>query len=91
MAYKHVGLNVTLYNPVWWRNKKHDISFPKPDDLLDEVGRAIKHNIFLGLEPLTLFNHLCPEYRSRLNGAADQLKRLNLEALYRNPNYTGKV
>jgi hypothetical protein len=91
MAYKHVGLNVTLYSPVWWRNKNHDISFPKPDDLMDEVGRALKHNIFLGLEPLTLFNHLCPEYRSRLNGAADQLKKLNLEALYRDPNYTGKV
>lgn len=91
MAYKHVGLNVTLYNPVWWRNKNHDISFPKPDDLWDEVGRAIKHNVFLGLEPLTLFNHLCPEYRSRLDRAANQLRKLNLEALYRNPNYTGQV
>jgi len=91
MAYKHTGLNVSLYNPVWWRSKNYDISFPKPDDLVDEVGRAIKHNVFLGLEPLTLFNHLCPEYRSRLENAADQLKKFNLETLYRDPVYTGKV
>ena len=58
---------------------------------MDEFGRAIKNNVFLGVELLTLFNHLCPEYRRRLDNAAEELKKFNLEALYRNPAYTGKV
>jgi hypothetical protein len=91
VPYKHVGLNICLYNPVWWRNINYEITFPKPYDLMDEVGRAIKNNILLGLEPFTLFNHLCPEYRSRLDNSAEKLKKYDIETLYHDPYYTGEV
>lgn len=91
MLYKHTGLNVRLYNPTWWRNINYEVSFPKNDDILDEVVRAAKNNIFLGIEANTLFNHLCPEYRSRLDGSAELLKKLHLETMYRDPTYTGDI
>lgn len=91
MLYKHTGLNVRLYNPTWWRNIYYEISFPKPNDIVDEVVRAAKNDIFLGIEANTLFNHLCPEYRSRIDGSAKMLKKLDFETMYRDPSYTGDI
>lgn len=90
--YKHVGMNVRLYNKTFWRHFTNKISYPKVGgSMFDELGRAISNNIFLGLTYKVLPNHLCPEYRHRLNGAREDLERLHLEALYRDPYYVGKL
>jgi hypothetical protein len=59
--------------------------------VFDEFGRAISNNIFLGLTYKVLENHLCPEYRTRLEGAKEDLELLSLEALYQDPYYVGKL
>jgi hypothetical protein len=76
----------------FWRNYTNKISYPKVGGSgFDEFGRAISNNIFLGLTYKVLPNHLCPEYRERLDGAKEDLKLLNLENLYKDPYYVGKL
>jgi predicted lipase len=90
--YKHVGVNVRLYNKTPWRNFTHKISYPKVGgSVFDELGRAISNNVLLGLTYKVLENHLCPQYRHRLDGAKEDLKRLNLEALYSDKYYVGNL
>jgi predicted lipase len=92
--YKHVGMNVRLYNTTPWRRFHYKISYPKVGgSVFDELGRAISNNMFLGLTYKVLDNHLCPEYRKRLDNAAvdGDLKQFYLEALYHDPYYVGKL
>jgi predicted lipase len=90
--YKHVGMSVRLYNQTPWRRFTHKISYPKVGgSILDELGRALSNNIFLGLTYKVLPNHLCPEYRHRLDGAREDLEQLYLEALYHDTYYVGKL
>jgi predicted lipase len=90
--YKHVGMNVRLYNKTPWRRFTNKISYPKVGgSMFDELGRALSNNIFLGLTYKVLKNHLCPEYRHRLDGAREDLERLNLEALYHDKYYVGNL
>jgi hypothetical protein len=90
--YKHVGMNVRLYNKTPWRQFTNKISYPKVGgSILDELGRAISNNIFLGLTFQVLPNHLCPEYRHRLEAAKEDLEQIYLEALYNDTYYVGKL
>ena len=77
----HVGMNLRLYNTTPWRRFTYKMSYPKVGrSMFDELGRAISNNIFLGLTYKVLDNHLCPEYRHRLDNAAEEgdLKQLYL-------------
>jgi predicted lipase len=90
--YKHVGMNVRLYNPTPWRRYTNKICYPKVGgSILDELGRALSNNIFLGLTYKVLDNHLCPEYRHRLEGAREDLEKVYLEALYHDTYYVGNL
>jgi len=90
--FKHVGMHVRLYEKTLWRWYTSKISYPKVDgNLLDEFGRAISNNLFLGLTYKLLPNHMCPEYRSRLDAAKEDLQETNLESLYRDKFYVGAL
>jgi hypothetical protein len=92
MLYKHVGLHVRLYNKTPWRSFTNKISYPKVGGtLFDELGRAISNNILLGLTFEVLPNHLCPEYRERLDNAKEDLQKRNLESLYHDEYYVGSL
>jgi hypothetical protein len=92
MLYKHVGMNVRLYNKKPWHPFTNKISYPKVGgNLFDELGRAINNNILLGLTFQVIENHLCPEYRERLDNAKEDLKKLNLESLYHDKHYVGSL
>jgi hypothetical protein len=85
-------MHVRLYNRTPWRRFTYKIDYPKVGgSMFDELGRAISNNIFLGLTYKILPNHLCPEYRHRLDNAEVDLEQLDLEALYHDPFYVGKL
>jgi hypothetical protein len=76
----------------FWRNFTNKISYPKVGgSVWDELGRAISNNLFLGLTFNFLPKHFCLEYRNRLDAAKADLQKLNLEALYNDPYYVGKL
>jgi hypothetical protein len=76
----------------WWRNWTPKISYPKVGgSIFDELGRAIHNNVFLGLTVDFLPKHFCLEYRNRLDAAKEDLQKLNLEALYHDPELVGKL
>jgi hypothetical protein len=60
-------------------------------NLFDELGRAINNNILVGLTFQVLENHVCPEYRERLDNAKEDLQKLNLESLYHDKHYVGSL
>eukprot|EP00590_Aulacoseira_subarctica_P004898 CAMPEP_0172428794 /NCGR_PEP_ID=MMETSP1064-20121228/47773_1 /TAXON_ID=202472 /ORGANISM="Aulacoseira subarctica , Strain CCAP 1002/5" /LENGTH=500 /DNA_ID=CAMNT_0013173771 /DNA_START=76 /DNA_END=1578 /DNA_ORIENTATION=+ len=89
--FKQTGLNVRLYNKTFWRDFTLKPSYPKPDDPINELQDAISQNILLGLSFKVLPNHLCPEYKKRLDVSKNVLSHLNLENLYHNPYFTGSL
>ncbi len=88
---KQTGLNIRLYNKTWWRNFTFKVSYPKPDDPVNELANAVSQNVLLGLTLRSLPNHHCPEYRKRLDISKTSLERFNLENMYHNPYYTGNL
>lgn len=89
--YKQTGLNFRLYNKTCCREFTFKCSYPKPEDPANELANAVSQNILLGLTLDSLPNHLCPEYKRRLEKSKASLQGLNLEQMYRNPYYTGKL
>jgi hypothetical protein len=89
--YKQTGLNFRLYNKTFCREYTFKCSYPKPEDPVNELANAVSQNILLGLTLDILPNHLCPEYRKRLDNSKASLQGLNLEQMYHNSYYTGKL
>uniref|UniRef100_A0A7S2EAD6 Fungal lipase-type domain-containing protein n=1 Tax=Ditylum brightwellii TaxID=49249 RepID=A0A7S2EAD6_9STRA len=93
MAYKHVGLNVRLYprsslSPIF---KSFRFFYPKPGDWVNSISNAIHNNLLLGITFKALPNHLCPEYRARLDDAEVGLSKKFLEVLYEDEDIVGRL
>jgi len=88
MTYKHVGMNVRLYEKSLF-SPDYRIFYPKKGSVVTEVRNAIHSNLLGGINILSIPYHLCPEYTERLDSAKDQLEKITLDELYSNTNITG--
>ena len=88
MTYKHVGMNVRLYEKSLF-SPDYRIFYPKKGSVVTEVRNAIHSNLLGGINILSLPYHLCPEYTERLDNLKDKLDKITLDELYSNKNITG--
>jgi len=88
VPFKHVGLNIKLFNKSLVHQYHYHMSYPKKDSQIDAIRNSIHSSIFNGFN-LNIFFHLCDEYRKRFDAAKDDLKSLDFDALYGDSNITG--
>lgn len=82
-------MNVRLFNESLI-TPAYKVSYPKKGSLLNEVRNAVNSNVLLGATIKSINNHLCPEYRQRLDAAKDEgLSKKTLDDLYADSNLTG--
>ena len=91
LAYKHTGMNVRLFNQSFITPDAYKITYPKKGSLLNEVRNAANSNVLLGLTINNLKNHLCPEYRERLDRAKEEglSAERTLDEWYADSRFTG--
>jgi len=89
--YKHVGMNIRLYEEDAFLAPNYRRFYPKTNDPVNGLRNMLHANALLGLNVTILRNHLCPEYIKRLEQEelAKELKTLTLDGLYGNRNVTG--
>jgi len=92
-TYKHVGMNIRLYDGNDLLAPNYRRFYPKSGSFLDGVRNSAHNNLWLGLSVGILGKHLCPEYHKRLTNEDTQteLSNLTLGELYNNPDVTGWV
>lgn len=91
--YKHVGMQVKLYDKSLCNQDTYKVSYPKiGGGTVDALHRAVKANVVFGL-PLSsgIRHHLCPSYDERLEAAKDELQKFSIDDLYYNESITGPL
>ncbi len=92
MLYKHVGMNIRMYEKSFLTPILHPLYrlfYPKQGDGLGEMRTALHSNVITNLTPTVISKHLCPEYRQRLNDCREELEKLSLDQLYADSSITG--
>lgn len=89
--YKHVGMNIRLYEGDDFLAPSYRRFYPKTGSFVNEVRNSIHSDILTSLSVGVIGNHLCPEYDKRLTNekTAEELKKLTLDELYANKDITG--
>eukprot|EP00573_Skeletonema_grethae_P001419 CAMPEP_0201690228 /NCGR_PEP_ID=MMETSP0578-20130828/3690_1 /ASSEMBLY_ACC=CAM_ASM_000663 /TAXON_ID=267565 /ORGANISM="Skeletonema grethea, Strain CCMP 1804" /LENGTH=515 /DNA_ID=CAMNT_0048175137 /DNA_START=160 /DNA_END=1707 /DNA_ORIENTATION=- len=87
--YKHVGMNIRMYNDSHLLFPKCRLFYPKEGSLPNEVRNAALNNVPMGLSVGVISKHLCPEYCSRLESSSEELKKVSVEGLYEDAGITG--
>jgi len=87
--YKHVGMNIHLFNEEQMFMPKVCVFYPKMGSLPNEMRNAVLNNLALGLSVGVISKHLCPEYIKRTGDAKKELQSMTVEGLYSNVDLTG--
>lgn len=89
--FKHVGMNIRLYEGGDFAAPSYRRFYPKEDDLANGLRNAFHNNIPLGLSVGIIGKHLLPEYDKRLSdeGVKEELSKLTLDHLYGDADITG--
>ena len=88
-GFKHVGMNIRLYEGGDLLAPKYRRFYPKTGSFVDGIRNTLHTSLVLGLSVGFIGKHLCPEYDKRLEAAKDDLNKLSLEELYSNEDVTG--
>merc|ERR1712194_135116 len=89
--FKHVGMNIRLYEGDDFAAPSYRRFYPKENDLVNGLRNTFHNNIPLGLSVGIIGKHLLPEYDKRLSheGVKEELQKLTLDHLYDNADITG--
>jgi len=89
--YKHVGMNIRLYDGNDLLAPNYRRFYPKNGSFLDGFRNSAHNNLWMGVSVGLPGKHLCPEYHKRLTNedTRTELSNLTLGELYNNPNVTG--
>ena len=90
-TYKHVGMNIRLYDGGDLLAPSYRRFYPKEGDLLNGLRNTVHGNIPLALSVGVIGRHLLPEYTKRLSNKDTKkyLQSLTLDQLYGNEEVTG--
>lgn len=89
--YKHVGMNIRLYEGGDLAAPNYRRFYPKEGSLLNGVRNAMHTSIPLGLSVGIIGKHLCGEYHKRLTykDTKEELEKLTLDDLYATKDIVG--
>eukprot|EP00531_Pseudo-nitzschia_arenysensis_P001308 CAMPEP_0116132440 /NCGR_PEP_ID=MMETSP0329-20121206/9547_1 /TAXON_ID=697910 /ORGANISM="Pseudo-nitzschia arenysensis, Strain B593" /LENGTH=553 /DNA_ID=CAMNT_0003626951 /DNA_START=108 /DNA_END=1769 /DNA_ORIENTATION=- len=87
--FKHVGMNIRLYEGGDLAAPKYRRFYPKKDAFVNNVRNTLSQSLTMGLSVGIIEKHLCPEYCQRLESAKEDLEKLTLDQLYSNKEITG--
>eukprot|EP00574_Skeletonema_japonicum_P002923 CAMPEP_0201718292 /NCGR_PEP_ID=MMETSP0593-20130828/3834_1 /ASSEMBLY_ACC=CAM_ASM_000672 /TAXON_ID=267983 /ORGANISM="Skeletonema japonicum, Strain CCMP2506" /LENGTH=515 /DNA_ID=CAMNT_0048208555 /DNA_START=180 /DNA_END=1727 /DNA_ORIENTATION=+ len=87
--FKHVGMNIRMYDGDHLLMPKCRLFYPKEGSLPNEIRNAVLNNVPMGLSVGVISKHLCPEYCSRLESSSEELKKISVEGLYEDAEITG--
>jgi hypothetical protein len=91
-GYKHVGMNIRLYEGGDLLAPGYRRFYPKQGGaVLNDIRNMLHTSLVVGLSVGIIGKHLCPEYQKRLEyeKTAEELKKLTVSELYANKDITG--
>ena len=92
-SYKHVGINIRLYEGGSLLTPSYRRFYPKEGSKADGIRNTLHSSVVVGIAANSIGNHLCPEYDDRLSNEKTKadLSNITLEGLYTNTNITGWI